>query len=246
MKNIFKLFWLFFIPLFLIACSEDDDNAYGDADLEVTKLAVNDIKASDVPALFAKNGIIYHPIDKVCWAESFPYAPKAAFAIAHTGNSLLVHYKVTEHPVLGNIAEDNGSVWQESCVELFASMPGESEYYNIEVNCLGYALQEVGTSRNDREMASLSNLKQIDRWASLGSKPVGRIDSETSWEVALVVPIQAFWQTKLQSFDNALLKGNIYHCIGSGDERCYLTWKPISTPKPDFHQPSFFGTIHCQ
>src|SRR5262245_44386589 len=36
---------------------------------------------------------------------------------------------------------------------------------------------------------------------------------------------------------------NFLRCIGSGDDRGYLAWKPTFTPEPNFHVPSAFGWL---
>jgi hypothetical protein len=36
---------------------------------------------------------------------------------------------------------------------------------------------------------------------------------------------------------------NFLRCIGSGDDRGYLTWKPTFAPEPNFHVPSSFGWL---
>ena len=40
-------------------------------------------------------GVSFQKIDIVNWKE-YPYHPEAAFRIAHTADSILIHYKVTE------------------------------------------------------------------------------------------------------------------------------------------------------
>lgn len=39
----------------------------------------------------------------------------------------------------------------------------------------------------------------------------------------------------------ALLKGNLFRCVGQGEGRGYLSWKPTLTEAPDFHVPEAFG-----
>ena len=35
--------------------------------------------------------------------------------------------------------------------------------------------------------------------------------------------------------------GNIFRCVGKGENRGYLAWQPTETPAPNFHVPEKFG-----
>ena len=50
----------------------------------------------------------------------------------HNGEYLFVRYDVTEDCTAARVAEDNGEVWTDSCVEFFIS-PDNKGYYNFEV-----------------------------------------------------------------------------------------------------------------
>jgi hypothetical protein len=38
-------------------------------------------------------------------------------------------------------------------------------------------------------------------------------------------------------------RGNLFRCVGAGEGRGYLAWRPTHTEQPDFHVPSVFGEI---
>lgn len=38
-------------------------------------------------------------------------------------------------------------------------------------------------------------------------------------------------------------RGNLFRCVGSGENRGYLAWQPTLTPKPNFHVPQAFGWL---
>ena len=117
----------------------------------------------------------YNVVSVLNWAEQYPYLPRVEFAIAHNGANIFIHYRVTEKRTLGTMENDLDEVYKESCCEFFCMKEGDSLYYNIESNCLGSILMQCGTGRADREISSAENLKQIERWASLGRKSVGMI-----------------------------------------------------------------------
>lgn len=103
---------------------------------------------------------------------------------------------------------------------------------------------ECGKGRDNRTISKEDNLQRIDRWASLGRKSIGLIEQETHWELALVVPVAAFWRHNYGALFGKAFLVNVYNCVGSGDDRQYVTWKPIDTPSPDFHRPEYFRRVY--
>lgn len=241
MKRFFPLLILGFAVVYaLVSCnSEPTGNV-----LKAEKIKEPVTDPSQISALFANNNIEYHSMGCLNWPDSFPYNPNSVFAIAHTDSQILIDYKITETPVIGTITEDLGSVWQESCAEIFIKLPTDSLYYNVECNCIGTILLQSGQSRSNRIVSSLDNVQKIKRWASLGRDSIATITEDSTWELSLIIPVNAFWRSNFGSLSGKTLNANVYHCIGSGDKQCYQTWAPISTEKPDFHRPEFFQPIY--
>ena len=131
------------------------------------------MEACSLPKLFDEEKIDFQPIQCVNWAE-YPYKPKVSFRIAHTQNSILLHFKVKEESVRAKYGEDNGSVWTDSCVEFFSIPAGDGIYYNIECNCIGTILIGAGPVRNNREHAPKEVTALVQRWSSLGNQPFCR------------------------------------------------------------------------
>ena len=96
--------------------------------LNVPKLNQTVAKAVDIPAAMQAAGISYTSIDNVNWPEEFPYKPKVEFAAAHTGNALLLHYRVEEQSVRAVARKDHEHIWEDACVEFFV-MPAEDGLY---------------------------------------------------------------------------------------------------------------------
>ena len=209
--------------------------------MKIQKIDLANPKAVDVPRILSENNVRYNNIDILNWPDKFPYKPTTSFGIAHTGKSILLHFKAKEYDVRGFITEDLGNVWTDACVEFFIAPENDGRYYNIECNCLGKILLAVGEGRHDRKRAAHETVAQIDRWASLGGEFIGEIEEETEWEVALVVPYSALFAHNIKSLDNA--KANFYKCGGTGKFTHYVSWAPISTPAPDFHRPEFFQEV---
>lgn len=199
--------------------------------------------AALVPELLRDAGAVYHEIDILNWEQQYPYKPSVRFAVAHDGNSVLVHYQVDEQAVLAEVGEDAGRVWEDSCVEFFASPAGDGQYYNIECTCTGKLLVALGTGRSDREPAPASVLSGVRRWASLGSRPFGLLDRPTHWELALVIPASTFFRHDIGSLGGLTFGANFYKCGDRLPVPHFVTWNAVETPAPDYHRPECFGTI---
>lgn len=215
----------------------------GSKNLFIKKIACTDVpEAETVRSLLDKNNIGFHSIDVANWME-FPYKPEVSFRIAHTGNCILLHYKVKEASVRAVAAEDNGHVWEDACVEFFVSPTSDSCYYNFECNCIGRLLIQGGPLGNNRPLASAQTLNAVKRWSSLGDKPFKERAGACSWELALVIPASAFFLHPLDNLGGKTMRGNFYKCGDKLQTPHYLSWNPIGLEHPMFHCPDYFGTL---
>ena len=80
--------------------------------MKVKKISSANVEACSLPKLFDEEKIDFQPVQCVNWAE-YPYKPKVSFRIAHTKDSILLHFKVREESVRAKYGEDNGSVWTD-------------------------------------------------------------------------------------------------------------------------------------
>ena len=106
-----------------------------DKTIIVKRLEKTVSNAADAVAALDKAHIPFNKIDTVNWNE-FPYKPEVEFRAAHTGDSLILNYRVTEEAVRAAAQTDNGPVWEDSCVEFFVTFD-DKKYQNIECNCTG-------------------------------------------------------------------------------------------------------------
>lgn len=214
-------------------------------ELNVKKMSVANIPVESVPALLDKEKVAFQPINTVNW-EAFPYCPVVEFRIAHTEDAILLHYKVKEASVAAVAGKDNGPVWEDACVEFFSIPGGDGVYYNIECNCAGKLLIGGGAEHTERKHAPQEVLDKVQRWSSLGSEDFTERIGECNWEIALVIPYSAFFLHKLTSLDGKAIRANFYKCGDKLQTPHYLSWNPISLPKPNFHCPLFFGTLNME
>lgn len=133
--------------------------------MKIRKISAVAASARQVPALLDSHGIGLQSIGCVNW-DAYPYKPSVLFRIAHTGASILLHYKVTESSVRAKYAEDNSTVCKDSCVEFFFMPTHDGIYYNIECNCAGVLKIWFPKVSGSESANSLGNpLKQLVRFS---------------------------------------------------------------------------------
>ena len=179
-----------------------------------------------------------HAIANVNWPE-YPYAPSVNFHIAHSDKVLAVMFRVTEDHVKAVSMEDNGPVWEDSCVEFFTKMADGQRYINIEMNCAGTILVGKRLSKKDATHLSDTEIGTIRRITSLPHQQIDSRGDGQSWWAIEVIPYEIF------GFDQkpAYLRANLYKCGDKCDQSHFLSWSPIPLPAPNFHCPEYFGEI---
>lgn len=179
-----------------------------------------------------------YPIACVNWKE-FPYAPEVSFHVAHTDKALVVLFDVKEDHLRAVSLEDNGPVWEDSCVEIFLSVPGKEEYFNFEINCVGTSLAAYRRSKTDADMFSPEQMGQTGTVASLPHEAIDRQSEGQEWSLLKIIPFSLLGL----SGKPEMLKGNFYKCGDKCAQPHFLSWAPIDLPEPNFHCPEFFGEI---
>ena len=176
-------------------------------------------------------------IECVNWNE-YPYAPEVRLNAAFSDTHLALLYSVKEEHVLGTVLENNGPVWEDSCVETFIKDPVGEGYYNIEVNCIGTPLAAHRLSRADFEHFGPEKMAGIRCFSSLEHKAADLKDGE--WTVCELIPFGLLGLDKAPES----LETNFYKCGDNCRQPHYLSWSPIGLPSPNFHCPEYFGKIN--
>jgi hypothetical protein len=182
-----------------------------------------------------------HTISYQNWVD----APnvEAGFAIRHDTTSIHLFYQVEEPQVRAVNTAYNSSVWEDSCVEFFIALDGDSSYYNFEINAIGTVLGAYGPDRHLRSHLPGSLLSQVKTSPSLGHDPIENINQTTRWNMKVVIPIKVLQYTTLNNLSGAEGRGNFYKCGDRLEHPHYLSWKPVLTSSPDFHTPRYFGQL---
>lgn len=201
------------------------------------------ITANDLEAVAQQlSNLPHHRIDMVNWGNQYPSKPTVSFTIAHDDEQLYLQYHVHEQEILAVVAEDNGPVWTDSCVEMFISFDGE-HYYNAEFTCVGKALLGYRVYGQHVEHAPQEVLQTIQRLPSLGTRNRQRQQGDFQWTLTLVIPRTVFWKSAIDGFNGLQAKGNFFKCGDHLSTPHFVAWTAIDTPEPSFHQPQFFGEL---
>ncbi|MGN0907489.1 MAG: carbohydrate-binding family 9-like protein [Bullifex sp.] len=151
-------------------------------------------------------------------------------SLRHDEGYLRFEFSVREKELRRMVWEDQGRVWEDSCMELFIS-PDRVRYYNFEFSASGALRCGAGTSRTDRTPVSDDLIRQVERKVTVleNNNKVSRYVLEGA------IPLVPF------ALDVPVLYLNSYKCGDLLKEPHFISLFPIDLPSPDFHQIRFFG-----
>ena len=178
-------------------------------------------------------------IANVNWPE-YPYAPEVRFHLAHSDKAIAVMFEVTEDHIKAVAMENNGPVWEDSCVEFFATMADGKRYINIEMNFAGTILVGKRLTKADAQHLSETEIATIRRITSLPHEQIDSHQEGQSWWAIEIIPYEIFGFDQKPDY----LRANLYKCGDKCDQMHFLSWSPIPLPTPNFHCPDYFGEIN--
>jgi hypothetical protein len=104
-----------------------------------------------------------------------------------------------------------------------------------------------GRGRNERVFVPEELIEnEIQIASSLGNKVFEEKSGDHSWEMTGVIPKSVFIHHQGLQLAQLTANANFYKCGDDTMQPHYLTWSPVSTERPDFHQPDFFGLLRFQ
>ncbi len=178
----------------------------------------------------------------VNWPAEFPEKPEVSFRMAHDGDELFIRFDARERGTMARVAEDNGEVWTDSCVEFFISLD-DTGYYNFEFTCIGKALAGFRKEKPHARHGSPEVMASIRRWSSLGDACFAERPVPEGWTLVVAIPAKALFAHNLDSWASVQATANLYKCGDKLSAPHFLSWQPIDTPSPNFHVPPFFTPI---
>lgn len=185
---------------------------------------------------------VRNQIGEINW-ENFGYKPDVAFSIGYTEKEILLKYYVTEKYFKAEKTESNQMVCEDSCVEFFVSPGNEGIYYNMEFNGIGTCLLGTGTARENSRKADPGVISKIRRETTSGNRAIKEKEGEFTWSITIAIPLTVFFHHDIKELKGKTFRANFYKCGDKLKVPHYLTWNPVGTPKPDYHQPEYFGLL---
>jgi hypothetical protein len=124
-------------------------------------------------------------------------------------------------------------LWDRDVFEIFVGpKPAEPErYFEFEAAPTGEWV--------DLGIRQLTDRRETDTEVHSGVTTAARI-KDGKITVAMRIPWSGFGFVPKKG---DRLRSNLFRCIGAGEQRGYLAWRPTNTPQPNFHVPSAFGWL---
>lgn len=165
----------------------------------------------------------------------------------YTDDALYLQYLVEDRQSYAETTHLNGPVWEDSCVELFATIEPQRRphYVNFEVNCVGTFHLGFGPNRHDRELIAADLAEAIRVETSIDGPTKEESPDDDGWWVAVALPFEtfsAFTGASVSPSVGTVWQGNFYRLGGKTDTQ-FAAWNSMDTPEPDFHRPSEFGRL---
>jgi len=178
------------------------------------------------------------------------FMPKAQAKVLYDDNYLYVIFRVEEKCAKAVEINNNGKVWEDSCVEFFVSPDGDivKGYFNFEINCIGTILNFHQTRLDVNSVqVDQSLIAQVNITPSLPKgKPIDpEIPSLTTWTMEYRVPFALLekYHPVIKPAPGVKWRANFYKCAEANSNPHWLTWSLVKNPTPQFHLPEYFGTL---
>ena len=191
------------------------------------------------------------PLDIALYMGDKPkFMPKAQAKVLYDDNYLYIIFRVSEKCAKAVEINNNGKVWEDSCVEFFVTPDGDISkgYFNFEINCIGTILNFHQTRLDvNAVQVDQSLITQMNITPSLAKgKPIDpEIPGLTTWTLDIVFPMPYSKNTTLWLNPRPVSNGEL---ISTNVPKPTLT--PIGShgrssknPTPQFHLPEYFGTL---
>jgi len=171
--------------------------------------------------------------------EEAPSNRHAEVRIVWTDNALVVRFncRQSEPLIVSTNPQTNQKtigLWDRDVCELFLAPDPENpnHYFEFEAAPTGEWI-DLAVQLTPQERETDWDFQSGMTTAAEGLKDRVMIAMRIPWGV---------WTSKPKRGDR--VRANLYRCVGIGDERGYIAWKPTYTPEPSFHVPTAFGWLH--
>lgn len=202
---------------------------------------LNELKGQDEIINLLEEKAPRRTIESVNWAKEFPYHPLTTFTTAHSDKMLYIDFFVRCNFLRAENYKNQSPVSEDSCVEFFVEPTGELPYWNFEFNCIGTVNASHRYERKNPTRLTDEEIARIERYPSCGTRPFRELEGLFTWNLLVGIPLDLIG-VKYEG-KPIEMRGNFYKCASAATQPHFLSWNPIKTEHPDFHQPDFFGKI---
>jgi hypothetical protein len=174
--------------------------------------------------------------------------PRVQAKMLYDDAALYLIWRVEDRFVRALAKKHQDSVCVDSCVEFFFT-PGDDPvadgYFNLEMNCGGIMLfnYQLVPWKNQ---VGIEDLGKIQIAHSMPATVDPERTEPTTWTVQYRLPISildTYFQNAKRPAPGVTWRANFYKCADATSHPHWLTWAPVDLPRPDFHQPKFFGIL---
>ncbi len=181
-------------------------------------------------------------IDQVNWPDTFPDNRLTTATVGHDDKTLYINFFCRGEHLKAEVDADLGPVANDSCVEFFVSPdPASGRYWNFEFNAIGRKNVSTRIERPNPRRLDTTELASIRTYPSAGTNSFAERNGLHNWNLLVAIPLELIGVK--YAGHPIEMKGNFYKCSGKTSSPHYMSWAPITTDRPDFHRPEFFGSI---
>lgn len=170
------------------------------------------------------------------------FQPVAEVKLRYDADNIYVIFRVQDRYVRSITTDINGPVWKDAAVEFFfcPDTTKPDQYFNLEINCGGTPLLGYRSGKPKPE-----DIKTITIAHSLPEKVDPEITNPLTWTLEYKIPLTTLerYSSITRPTKGMKWKANFCKIAENSSNPHYMTWSPITAPKPNFHMPQFFGTI---
>jgi hypothetical protein len=181
-------------------------------------------------------------IDTINW-RGYDYKPDVALAIGYSEHEIYLKYYIKESYFKAEKTVSNQMVCEDSCVEFFVSPEDDGIYYNMEFNAIGTCLLGTGRDRASSTRVQPEVISKIRRLTTAGTEPFSEKTGEYAWAITIAIPFDVFFHHEISDLKGKIFRANFYKCGDKLTVPHYVTWNPVATENPDYHQPEHFGLL---
>lgn len=182
-----------------------------------------------------------HTIEELNWKEQYPYHPLTTFTTAHSDRYIYVNFFVRCNYLRAVNFRSNTPVDEDSCVSFYVCPEGADSYLGLDINCIGTIKATSCAMNGSCVLLDDAEIAKIAVLPSCGTRPFQEIEGLFTWDILVAIPLDTIGVKYEGNPIN--LCGNFYKCASGTSQPHFLSWNPVDTPTPDFHQPGSFGKI---